>query len=501
MMIGTSAITAALIILAWPVSPGSERIHSPYQLLERGAGNKGLTMIKAAGHYYQRIHDLSLTNKNRNFDEALRKIASYYELPYKIYGRPLQHVAIVGAGTGNDVAAALRCGVEHIDAVEIDPGILKLGDMYHPEKPYDDPSVNAVVNDARTFLRMTHTYYDMIVYGLLDSHTLLSHASSVRLDSFVYTLEALEEARQRLKPDGLLSLSFSVISDEIGRKIYLMMKKAFEEKPPICVRSQYDGSVIFLQSRNGALVLDRNLLESVGFEDRTYYYSNPKIYTDVPTDDWPFFYMPKRVYPFSYLGVLGLIILLSSFTTFSFIKQQPTFSSASFFFLGAGFMLIETKAITELGLSFGNTWQVIGITIFGILLMAFFANRVVQWFKIKRTIPWAIFLITSLFIGYLISMQRGFDSSTSGKISSVILLTCPIFFSGILFSILLSRTMYITGVVAINVLGAMAGGVLEYNSMYFGFRFLYILAILMYLLAILTHYLSKRGLMINESYS
>jgi hypothetical protein len=30
-----------------------------------------------------------------------------------------------------------------------------------------------------------------------------------------------------------------------------------------------------------------------------------------------------------------------------------------FFLLGAGFM-VETKAITELGLSFGNTWQVVG---------------------------------------------------------------------------------------------------------------------------------------------
>jgi len=52
----------------------------------------------------------------------------------------------------------------------------------------------------------------MVVYGLLDSHTLLSHASSVRLDSFVYTVEGLREARARLNPDGILSLSFSVMN-------------------------------------------------------------------------------------------------------------------------------------------------------------------------------------------------------------------------------------------------------------------------------------------------
>ena len=36
-------------------------------------------------------------------------------------------------------------------------------------------------------------------------------------------------------------------------------------------------------------------------------------------------------------------------------------------------MLLETKAITELGLTFGNTWQVVGISILGILVMAFLA--------------------------------------------------------------------------------------------------------------------------------
>ena len=106
---------------------------------------------------------------------------------------------MVGAGTGNDVAAALRAGVKRVDAVEIDPAILCLGKLYHPEHPYADPRVDAVVNDARTFLRSTRNIYDLIVYGLLDSHTLLSHTSSVRLDSYVYTVEGLREARARLE--------------------------------------------------------------------------------------------------------------------------------------------------------------------------------------------------------------------------------------------------------------------------------------------------------------
>ena len=42
-------------------------------------------------------------------------------------------------------------------------------------------------------------------------------------------------------------------------------------------------------------------------------------------------------------------------------------------------MLIETKAITELGLVFGNTWAVVAIVIGGILLGAFLANQWVIW--------------------------------------------------------------------------------------------------------------------------
>src|SRR5262249_2002660 len=151
-------------------------------------------------------------------------------------------IAIVGAGTGNDVAAALRSGAKRVDAIEIDPAILMEGKANHPEKPYQNPRVTSIVNDARSFLRTTTKTYDMIVYGLLDSHTLLSHASSVRLDSFVYTVEGLREARDRLKKDGVLALSFTIINESLGRKLYKMMQEAFDGDPPICVQAGYDSS-------------------------------------------------------------------------------------------------------------------------------------------------------------------------------------------------------------------------------------------------------------------
>ena len=479
LLAGTVWTAAALIILAWPVAPDWKRVYSPYQLLELSHGPRGWMVMRAAGHYYQRVHDLARTNPDVERDPELRHIRDYYELPYRLYGSP-RDVAIVGAGTGNDVAAALRAGAEHVDAIEIDPAILAAGREHHPERPYDDPRVRAIVNDARSFLRTTRSTYDMVIYGLLDSHTLLSHAASVRLDSYVYTVQGLREARARLNTGGVLSLSFSVINSELGRKIYLMMQQAFDGRPPLCVRAGYDGSVIFLQATDHDLVVPAQLLQAAGFQDWTTHYADPALRADVSTDDWPFFYMPRRVYPLSYLVMVGWVLLLSFLVTANFLTERPRFSQAPFFLLGAGFMLVETKGITELGLTFGNSWQVIGVVIAGILVMAFLANWMVQRLRIEGPLIPYLLLLASLGLGWVVAGSGGLPSTTAGRLATAVLLTCPIFFSGIVFSTLAAARGRIAGIMAVNLLGAMCGGLLEYNSMYFGFRALYVMAALLY---------------------
>ncbi len=484
LLTGIGWTLVATLILAWPVNPQWKMIYSPYQLLEVGYGDRGLMLIRAAGQYYQRVHDLSYLNAAVNEDERVKRIRNYYELPYHIYGKPAD-VAIVGAGTGNDVAAALRSGASSIDAVEIDPAIFMEGKANHPEAPYSDRRVHAIVTDARSFVRTTTRSYDMVVYGLLDSHTLLSQSSSVRLDSFVYTVEGLRESRARLKDGGILSLSFAIMSDELGHKVYEMMRESFDSHPPICIYTNYDGSVTFVQSKEGNLVISPKTLQESGFQNRTLYYANPALHADVSTDDWPFFYMPRRVYPISYLVMLGCILVITTFVTGLFFSEKPRFSDSTFLFLGAGFMLIETKGITEMGLTFGNTWQVIGVVICGILMMAFLANYVVQRFQIRGSLIPFLLLLTSLALGWGIAKGGGFPSTPVGKLESVVVLTCPIFFSGIVFSTLLASRKGISAIMAVNLLGAMLGGLLEYNSMYFGFRFLYLVAMGFYGLALL----------------
>jgi hypothetical protein len=475
------SLVCTIVLAWWPIDPLWSRVYSPYQLVEIGTDSEtGLTLIRAAGHYYQHIRDFSPSNT------GAQSVRDYYDFPYKAHP-VLNDVAIVGAGTGNDVAAALRAKPGHVDAIEIDPVILQVGEERHPEKPYADARVRVVNNDARTFLRGTTNTYDLIVYGLLDSHTLLSHGSSVRLDSFVYTIEGLREARNRLKPDGMVALSFTVLSEALGRKIFLMLQDVFDGRAPLCLASA-GGNTTFLISNDPNWKPPAGLM-SADLENVTANYANSVVPASVSTDDWPFFYMPQRVYPVSYLIMIGLILLLSLLLVGNFVGEAPRFSHLSFFFLGAGFMLVETKGITEMGLTFGNTWQVIGIVFAGILIMAFFGNCLVQWLHIKRSQVAYLFLLAALAAGWLVARSGGFASTPIGRLETAALLSLPLLFSGIVFSTLLAARGHISGIMAMNLLGAIVGGLLEYNSMYLGFQALYLMAMACYALAFVSEWI------------
>jgi hypothetical protein len=255
-----------------------------------------------------------------------------------------------------------------------------------------------------------------------------------------------------------------------------MLQQVFDGRPPICVEGRYDASTTFLESNDPHWTLPAGLLSETGFRETTAQYSNNALQVDASTDDWPFFYMPRRVSPSSYLAMIVQVLVLSLFLIGNFMAEKPSFSHLSFFFLGVGFMLIETKGITEMGLAFGNTWLVIGIVIAGILVMAWLGNCAVQWLNIQRPYGPYLFLWAALAAGWFIARGGGFPSTPLGRQETVIVLTCPLLFSGIVFSTLLGGEGAVSGKLAMNLLGAICGGLLEYNSMYFGFRSLYVVA-------------------------
>ena len=486
-LIACASAIGCAAVAGWPTAPLTQTIYSPYQLIEKASQSNGLMGLLISGSYYQKVFDLNLANPKRETDDATRKVVGYYELPFKT-AKALDQVAIVGAGSGNDIAAALRNHAGHVDAVEIDPAIRDLGLENHPEHPYADPHVRSIINDARNFFRSTHTSYDAIVYGVLDSHIVVSHGANMRVDSFVYTQEGLKDAFDHVKDGGLLSVSFALPNRLMGEKVFAILKALPDAGAPVAILTGYDNNntTTFMVRKNADAPLPLDFMRGHQLTDITpSYVATSANRLDLPSDDWPFFYLEKKMYPGTYLILFALVLGISFFMVRHFLPSQSWQPSLlSFFFLGAGFMLVETKAITELGLLFGNTWQVVGIAIVSVLVMAFLANLAAG--GLRRQILTLAFagLLAVLMVGYTISVRGSIQAaSLAERLLLVVILVGPLFFSGIVFSTLLKGARNIASAMSYNLMGAMLGGVLEYNSMRFGFSSLYLIACILYGLA------------------
>jgi SAM-dependent methyltransferase len=480
-------LMGCVAITAWPFDPLTHNIYSPYQLLQQGTQSNGLPVILASGTYYQKIYDLGFNNASRDKQKSLSDVVGYYEFPFRTM-KPSGNVAIVGSGSGNDVAAALRCGASSVDAVEIDPAILGIGQESHPERPYESSRVHAINNDARNFFRTTEHMYNAIVYGVLDSHIVTSYGANLRVDSFVYTREGLQAAFDHVKPGGLLSVAFALPNPIMGEKVFRILKELPGAGSPIAVLTGYDShnTTTFMVRKGGSPDLPKDFMAAHGLTDITADYAATTAQKlDLPTDDWPFFYMDAKMYPRTYVIALALILALAFALVRNFFgKQKWQASILPFFFLGSGFMLVETKAITEFGLLFGNTWQVVGVTIISILIMAYFANWLTERKPHIATTPVFISLLAVIGIGFAIAAGGNLATATAlEKLLIVGLLSSPLFFSGLIFSNLLKRTNDIGSAMAYNLMGAMLGGALEYNAMQFGFSSLYLIAFALYALA------------------
>src|SRR5262249_28225799 len=146
---------------------------------------------------------INVNNVNHQMILPWQQKEPFYRRVYEVApGHTFDKVLVLGAGTGSDVATALAHGARSVTAVEIDPRIAQLGVQLHPDRPYSDPRVRIVVDDGRAFLRNTNEKYDLIIFALPDSLTLTSSVTSLRLESFLLTQDAIRAARDRLSGDG-----------------------------------------------------------------------------------------------------------------------------------------------------------------------------------------------------------------------------------------------------------------------------------------------------------
>ncbi len=439
----------------------------------------------------------TIRNTAQKFAAEVQTLKTYYRFPFQL--RPAKRVLILGSGAGNDVATALRNGAEQVTAVEIDPKVLELGKKYHPESPYDSPKVKIVNNDARAYLNRTDDRYDLIIFATLDAHGLISSVGNVRLDSFIYTQQSIEAAKRLLTPEGLMCLSFGPFREETQYRQYATVKSVFGQEPQYFMHTN-DHRTIVAGNLAGIKVdplpthWRRISSDEIAAKMKTYPYAV------IPaTDDWPHLYIREPRVPVEYWGVLGGVLLLTVLLVGWEMKSKPRFEM-EFFFLGAGFLLMETKSVTEFALLFGSTWQVNVLVFSIILIVILLANALVPLIKGKIPPPLIyVLLLASLLASWLYPpTQWATGLSVMGMyFGAGLYLGLPIFFAAILFASALERTAVGSIALACNILGSVLGGTSEYLSMAYGLRFLCLLALGMYGMALVGYVLANRKKLVS----
>src|SRR5712691_6303964 len=457
----------------------------------------------------------------------IEKFGPAYLLPYLLNrdagGKPFQEVMIIGAGSGNDVAAALRAGVGHVDAVEIDPRINEIGRRLHPDKPYADARVSIHLDDGTSFARNTRRTYDLAVYALVDSLVLHSGYSSLRLENFLFTREAFEDVKRTLKPDGVFAMYNFYRQGWVVGRLAKMAEEVFGAKP-LVISMPYRDRIQPGDSQSGSLTFllvstDSKRLEAIRarFEKGESFWINPEprmneainaFSTDappgpfwhrsapaqvdlggidlLPSDDWPQLYLRSREIPWSPIGqgmlavaVLSLVILLA------FAPVRRVRPNWQMFFLGAGFMLIETKAVVHMALLFGGTWVVNSVVFFAILVMILCANLYVLAAKPRNLGPYYVLLVAALLVNALVPMNVFLSLPPVARIAaSCLVVFVPVFFAGVIFACAFRESRQPDIDFGSNVAGIILGGLSEQLSLVLGFNYLILVAAGYYLLSL-----------------
>jgi spermidine synthase len=395
--------------------------------------------------------------------EERRAAEPTYFVPYERAVEPPERVLVIGAGTGADVAIALAEGAGQVDAVEIDPELYELGRRMNPERPYEDPRVRVIIDDGRAFLERSDDRYDLILFALTDSLTLVSGQSSLRLESYLFTREAMEVARDHLTSDGVFAMynyyRYPWLSDRLANTL-----DEVYGHPPCFDSTRRIGYL--------ALMTIGRDPSSVNCAEVWAPIAGPPVAP--ATDDHPFVYLREASIPSLYLVSIALILMASALAVRAISGPfRAMRSSLDLFFMGAAFLLLETKSVVQFALLFGTTkrTQLNPRVLYGVLAVTI---------AIAFVVPESALLQLAVVPRFIVAVAIAFG---------------PVFCANLVFAERFEMVEQPTVAFGANLLGAMIGGTLDYASLVTGYRALLIAAALLYGLAFLSgrRYLTGRS--------
>ncbi|MFO0844462.1 MAG: methyltransferase domain-containing protein [Gemmataceae bacterium] len=476
----SAALALAFVALTFVAGrePDAVSVHwSPYQKLALEVvdlGHEPIRWIKVNNVGYQQMIDRrpDYTARNTAAFPPEQQGLTQYDLPLKLHRRP-RRVLIAGAGSGNDAAGCLRNGAEQVTAVEIDPAIIRLGKAHHPERPYDSDKVRVVVDDARSFFAGCQEKFDLVIFGLLDSHTTTA-LTNARLDHYVYTRESFRQARRLLEPDGLMAVTFAPQHDYIVDRMARVLRDEFGAAPDFfeVPHNNYGfGGVMFLAGNLDGVKeqLDaqphlRSLIER--WRQAAPWHERVSYTAPVATDDWPYLYLPRPTVPFMFV-LIALVTVLVLATVRRLFRMPALVTGPSrehwhFALLGAAFLLLETQNISKASVVLGNTWLVSAVIISGVLCMILLANLIAY---VRPGLPLgpvgAALCATCVGLYFLDIGRFAFYPMAVKAVLVGGLTTLPMLFSGILFIRSFQLTDRKEEAMGANLIGSLVGGLLQ----------------------------------------
>jgi predicted membrane-bound spermidine synthase len=390
---------------------------------------------------------------------------------------------VIGPGGGSDVLVALGAGSEKVTAVEMNPLMLRFARSFGAKAGnlYDNPRVEVVLSEGRTFIRRTDRRFDVILMGFVDSWAAVASGGLSLSENHLYTVEAFRAYYDHLTPAGqivilrwpvdiprLVSNAVAMLGPaDAGQRVAVLLQKrgSDPENPPqmtfiLKKRPFSEGekdTLAALASVQPVVVPDRHVDEPYaslfsGRKTFAQFVAEADTRVDPVYDDRPFFFarqkpwgLPdsmKRAFLRMLAPVLGLCVLLLMLGKPKGERVLPYAGSITYFaFLGTGFIAIELALLQHLTLLLGHPIFTLSILLFTLLA----AGGLGSAFGGQRRLARVCLAVAAVALVYAFALPRVVPAllplPLAARIAVAVLLLAPLgFLMGMPFPRGLSRT-------------------------------------------------------------
>jgi hypothetical protein len=287
----------------------------------------------------------------------------------------------------------------------------------------------------------------------------------------------MADVERCLKPDGLFAMYNYFRQGWIVSRLAKTVAGVFGREPVVLTLPHRD--VIDAGARADGFTL---LLAGRRITSGALRASRVEIPPDlrVPDDDWPFLYLRNPMIPdLSWRGiaVIGVVSLAMLWLFGWRTGGGDVRFHGTMMLLGAGFMLIEAKAVVRIALIFGSTWVVNTAVFSVILVMILLANLWVLRRRPADVRPYYVALLLTLALAVIVPLETflGWPQLLQAIAASTLVLL-PVLFAGVVFAMLFAKAARPEQALAWNTAGAILGGLAETLSLLIGFRYLTLVA-------------------------